>query len=324
MIMRATQKKMMSVPVTIRTGRVVARRSGGLLRPAERGERPQPRREPGVEHVLVLASSPAALRARRGRLHATRSSRRTPRSTRPGCGAPTTAAARCTSRGCSPSSSGRPSSSAPGTNFTSPLRRGLDRRLGERRHLHEPLPRQARLDDGVAARAVPDGVVVRLDLLQVARVLERRDDALARLEAVEPAEVAGLRRSWRRPRPSRRCSGRPCRCPISKSFGSCAGVTFTAPVPNFGIDHVVGDDRDLAPHERQHRELAHQAGVARVLRDSPRRRCRRASSRAASWRRSASPSPSFERVADVPELAVGSRPCRLPRRTARCGSAGTS
>ena len=28
--------------------------------------------------------------------------------------------------------------------------------------------------------------------------------------------------------------GRPCRRPISKSFGSCAGVTLTAPVPNAG------------------------------------------------------------------------------------------
>ena len=29
-------------------------------------------------------------------------------------------------------------------------------------------------------------------------------------------------------------AGRLCRRPISKSLGSCAGVTFTAPVPNFG------------------------------------------------------------------------------------------
>ena len=28
--------------------------------------------------------------------------------------------------------------------------------------------------------------------------------------------------------------GKPCRRPISKSFGSCAGVTLTAPVPNSG------------------------------------------------------------------------------------------
>src|SRR5690349_9882715 len=34
-----------------------------LVWPAERGERPEPAREPGVEHVLVLPHSAAALRA---------------------------------------------------------------------------------------------------------------------------------------------------------------------------------------------------------------------------------------------------------------------
>jgi hypothetical protein len=29
-------------------------------------------------------------------------------------------------------------------------------------------------------------------------------------------------------------NGSLCRCPVSKSLGSCAGVTFTAPVPNLG------------------------------------------------------------------------------------------
>ena len=32
--------------------------------------------------------------------------------------------------------------------------------------------------------------------------------------------------------------GRLCRCPVSKSFGSCAGVTFTAPVPNLGSTRI--------------------------------------------------------------------------------------
>ena len=41
---------------------------------------------------------------------------------------------------------------------------GLERRLGERLHLHEPLVRQPRLDDGVAAVAMTNGVLVRLDL----------------------------------------------------------------------------------------------------------------------------------------------------------------
>src|SRR5204863_9763603 len=46
---------------------VVALEVGRLLRPAERGERPQPRAEPGVEHVVVLA--PALPRRRLRRHH---------------------------------------------------------------------------------------------------------------------------------------------------------------------------------------------------------------------------------------------------------------
>ena len=53
MIIRATQKKMMSKPVTsTEEGRNVSR-SRVLLRPAERGERHQRRGKPGVEDVLV-------------------------------------------------------------------------------------------------------------------------------------------------------------------------------------------------------------------------------------------------------------------------------
>src|SRR5438105_15962882 len=33
-----------------------------LVRPAERRQRPEPRREPGVEHVLVLSHRPVAVR----------------------------------------------------------------------------------------------------------------------------------------------------------------------------------------------------------------------------------------------------------------------
>jgi hypothetical protein len=52
-IMRATQKKMMSKAGDQHVGRVIALELGRFLRPAERGERPQGGREPGVEHVLV-------------------------------------------------------------------------------------------------------------------------------------------------------------------------------------------------------------------------------------------------------------------------------
>ena len=63
-IMRATQKKMMSKPVTSVVGRVVALHLRRLVGPAERRERPQRRGEPGVEHVLVaLEEARAAVRA---------------------------------------------------------------------------------------------------------------------------------------------------------------------------------------------------------------------------------------------------------------------
>ena len=48
-----------------RSDRTRARSGDCLVRPAERGDRPEPRREPRVEHVLVLAHRAAAVRALR-------------------------------------------------------------------------------------------------------------------------------------------------------------------------------------------------------------------------------------------------------------------
>ena len=81
-------------------------------------------------------------------------------------------------------------------------------------------------------------------------------DALARFEAIEPRV--------RRPPlalifPSSVITsicGSLCRWPISKSFGSCAGVTFTAPVPNsrstaasamIGISRFISGSRTFLP-----------------------------------------------------------------------------
>ena len=73
MIIRATQKKMMSKPVTSTDDGRNVRSSARVLRPAERRVAPQRRREPRVEHVLVLrerrrlaAELRARLRARVG------------------------------------------------------------------------------------------------------------------------------------------------------------------------------------------------------------------------------------------------------------------
>ena len=75
-----------------------------------------------------------------GRFAWRRSSRRSRRSSRPGCGGPTRAGGRCTSRGCSPSSCSRSCSKRSGTKLQS--RRcvtHVDGGLCQRLHLHEPL-----------------------------------------------------------------------------------------------------------------------------------------------------------------------------------------
>src|SRR5690349_21940213 len=59
------------------------------------------------------------------------------------------------------------------------LRHG-DGRTGDRLHLHPPLRRDQWLDYRAAAIAVPDRVVIRLDLLQRAFGPQHLDDALAR------------------------------------------------------------------------------------------------------------------------------------------------
>ena len=124
---------------------------------------------------------------------------------------------------------------------------------------------------------------------QEAFVLEPGETAACASATVRPAKPPGLRRSSARPRRSRRSRGRSWRRPISKSLGSCPGVTFSAPVPNSRLDVVVGDDRQPAADERQDRVLPDRARSARH-RDGPRRRCRRASSPAARSRPTISPS----------------------------------
>ena len=77
--------------------------------------------------------------------------------------------------------------------------------------------------------------------------------------------------------------GSVCRIPISKSLGSWAGVTLTAPVPNSGIDVFVGDDDQLAVDERMRQRLYRPGADSARRRDAPRSRCRRASSRPGWW-----------------------------------------
>ena len=213
--MRATQKKMMSKPVTSDVGRVVALHFRRLVRPAERRERPQRRGEPGVEHVLVAGDEALAL----GRVvrHLARPALRrddflldviaervadrlllglgdehlavrpVPRRESDG---PTRAGARCTRAGCSPSSRNRsfPSSSArswsrPSAPPRSPAAPGSWRRRTTGRS------GTARSRRRSGRHAAPCACSARSS--RGSRILQPRHDRLARGEAVDAVQLFG-------------------------------------------------------------------------------------------------------------------------------------
>ena len=194
-IIRATQKKMMSKPVTSVVGRVVAGELGRLVRPAERRERPQRRGEPGVEDVLVARQrvARAVVRVGRGLPPPPRRQRRTPcrpARTTPESGGPTRAGARCTRAGCSPSSRSRSSPSSSGRRSCGP--RAPTRSPAAASVLASTYHwsvRYGSMTVRLRLLAVRDTVDVVLDLLDQATRFHHLDDALARREAVEAVEL---------------------------------------------------------------------------------------------------------------------------------------
>ena len=94
---------------------------------------------------------------------------------------------------------------------------------------------QQRLDHGLAALAVADRVACTAPLLERDRAPSpsARRSRLRASKRSRPA-TAPARVDHRRARPMTVMLGRSWRWPISKSFGSWAGVTLTAPVPNSG------------------------------------------------------------------------------------------
>ena len=107
-------------------------------------------REPGVQHVGVALELRRPARAAHRRL-CTATVRVRPGNTRPGSGGPTTAGARCTRGGCSPSSR-RTCPWVFGRTAPMPMRTASIRRRRQLIHLHEPLQRDQRLD-AVAERS---------------------------------------------------------------------------------------------------------------------------------------------------------------------------
>jgi len=69
-----------------------------------------------------------------------------------------------------------------------PVPHHLDSGLGQWRHAYEPLQRNPRLDDGVAALAVSHRVMVRLGFHQIAGRVDGLQQLPAGLEAVQPGK----------------------------------------------------------------------------------------------------------------------------------------
>ena len=251
-IMRATQKKRMSKPVTRTDGRVEGLQQRRLVRPAQGRERPERRAEPGVEHVRVLPQpAAAALRAGLRRLlgddHL---------------------AAVLAGPGRDPVAPPDLARDAPVADVLHPVEVGRgprlgddaraavahrgDGRLGQRLRLHEPLAREVGLDHGLAAVAVADGVPVGLDLLEQPGGFQVLDHGLAALEAVQAREAPGLGRH-----PAVVADHLHARQVVAQADLEVVRVVGRRDLQAAGAEahvHVaVADDRDLAPHERQDR-----------------------------------------------------------------------
>ena len=199
----------------------------------------------------------------------------------------------------------------------------LDGLVRQRLNADKPLRRKPRLHHRLAAVALADGVHVVFH----ARPAGAAPPAL-RGPACAPCSDPAPRTS---PAAAFMCAvssitlieGNPCRSPIAKSLGSCAGVTFTAPVPNSGSPTRRSQRESPVPSAAaQH--LAVQVQVAFVVRVNghcyvaqhrlrPRGRNRERSS-------TAPPPPGSE----SPKACPAAPRAPLPDRRARSGNAGTS
>ena len=263
-------------------GGVVGAQVLGLVGPAEGGEGPEAGAEPGVEHVGVLLEAGGAAGAGFGRLAGHQD-----------------LAAILAVPGRDAVAPPELARDAPVADVVHPLVIGLgavlgseldaavldgaDGRLGQRLGLDEPLGGDERLDGGLAALALAQAHLVRLDLLEQAEGVEVGDHALAGLEAVQAGVGAG--------------GGGHVRGVVDDldlgQVVAAAGLEVVEVVGGGDLDdagaelrvrHFVEDDGDLAVHERQLDGLAVEIAVALVLGIDGARRCRRAWSRAAWWR----------------------------------------
>ena len=238
------------------------------VRPAERGERPQPGREPGVEHVGVLLDRAAAR----------------------GAGLRVLAVGPLAAGGALGAGEHRDAVAPPqlprdvpvadvlhpvlvrrapalGDEANRPGAVRLERRLCERLHLHEPLIGQPRLHHRVAAVAVAHRVPMRLHFCEQAALLEHVDDLFAGIEAVELGER--LRHARRMLHP-----------PV---LGHHQGHLELVSQPDLevrrvvrrshlhearsepGLDCLIREDRHRQVGDRQPGDFAHETAMARIF-----------------------------------------------------------
>ncbi len=238
----------------------------GEIRPAERCERPQPRRRPRVEHVLVAADDRLPglrMRAPDGQVLARRDGYAVLVVPDRDLVSPPELAA-----------------DAPVAHVLEPVevdlrpalraeaqRPGLhrpDRRSGERLHLDEPLLADERLDDALAAVGDGDVVLVGLDLGEEAHLVELLHDLLARLLAREPPVRARVL-----VQPPVLLVEIDDRQPVTRAAlvvgRIVAGRHLDRAGPELALDGSVGDERDLAVEDREEQRLPVQRAVALVV-----------------------------------------------------------
>ena len=248
--------------------RVEPAQIGGVVRPAEGRERPQPRAEPGVEDVGVLdelGGRPATRLAgrRTGRIvgHADVAVRAVPGRdpvTPPQLPAdvPVADLGQPVLPDLDEPVGQDPRAARPG---------GLQRRPGQRRRPDEPLGLEQRLDDVVRALAAPDDHLVRLGLDEVATSLEVGQDPGARLEPVEAGVRTGGLGHPGGPVHDRD-RGQIVPLPGRVVIRVVGRRDLDRPGPELRLDDRVGDDRHGPIDERDERQPADELGVAWVVR----------------------------------------------------------
>ena len=147
----------------------------------------------------------------------------------------------------------------------SPLSTASLRAIGQRLDLDEPLLRQARLDDGPAALALADRERVVLLGDQESLLLQIGQHPLARFEAVESGIRSGVLVHVRV-----LVHHVDLRQVVAQSRLKIVGIVRRRDLHRAGAElrlrEFVGDDRNLALHQRQQNILAVQMRVALVFR----------------------------------------------------------